>query len=70
MREVTVAATQMACTNNLDENITCAEKFTRGVANAGANIILIKELFEGLYFFKMNCRSIFLRNRETAQASS
>ena len=50
MREVTVAATQMACSSNLEENVATAEKLVRDAARAGANIILIQELFEGLYF--------------------
>ena len=50
MREVTVAATQMACSSNLEENVAKAEKLVRDAAGAGANIILIQELFEGLYF--------------------
>jgi N-carbamoylputrescine amidase len=50
MRNVTVAATQMACTPNPDENIARAEKLVRQAAAAGANIILIQELFETPYF--------------------
>lgn len=50
MRMVTVAATQMSCTNNVEENIKHAESLIRKAAKDGANIILIQELFENLYF--------------------
>jgi N-carbamoylputrescine amidase len=50
MRKVTVAATQMQCSKNIDENIKNAEKLVRNAASQGANIILLQELFETLYF--------------------
>jgi N-carbamoylputrescine amidase len=50
MREVTVAATQMACSWDLDANVACAMQLVREAASAGANIILIQELFETPYF--------------------
>ena len=50
MREVTVAATQMACSNKTDKNVSNAEKLVRQAAAEGAQIILIQELFESQYF--------------------
>lgn len=50
MREVTVAATQMACTDVVSENVDRAEALIREAADRGANIVLIQELFEGHYF--------------------
>ncbi len=50
MREVTVAATQMACSNDTDKNVSNAEKLVRQAATKGAQIILIQELFESQYF--------------------
>jgi N-carbamoylputrescine amidase len=50
MREVTVAATQMACTPDAGQNIANAEKLVRAAAAEGARIILIQELFETPYF--------------------
>ena len=50
MREVTVAATQMACSNDTDKNVSNAEKLVRQAASKGAQIILIQELFESKYF--------------------
>jgi N-carbamoylputrescine amidase len=50
MREVTVAATQMACTWDLDANVARAMELVREAASNGANIVLIQELFETPYF--------------------
>ena len=50
MREVTVAATQMTCSNETDKNVSNAEKLVRQAASEGAQIILIQELFESQYF--------------------
>jgi N-carbamoylputrescine amidase len=50
MRPITVAATQMACNWNVDENIARADKLVREAARQGAQIILIQELFERNYF--------------------
>ncbi len=50
MKEVTVAATQMACSNDTDKNVSNAEKLIRQAASKGAQIILIQELFESQYF--------------------
>lgn len=50
MTLITVAATQMSCSWNLEENLASAEKLVRGAAAAGANIILLPELFERVYF--------------------
>src|SRR5690554_6654704 len=51
-RQVTVAAVQMACSNNLQANINKAEHFVREAAKQGAQIILLQELFETPYFCK------------------
>jgi N-carbamoylputrescine amidase len=50
MREITVAATQMASTSDRDENIARAETLVRRAAEAGAQLILLQELFETPYF--------------------
>lgn len=49
-RQVTVAAVQMQCTNHPQENLKKAEKMVRQAAAAGAQIILLSELFEREYF--------------------
>ncbi|MCI5112174.1 MAG: N-carbamoylputrescine amidase [Marivita sp.] len=50
MRQVTVAATQMACGAGEPENIDRAEALVRQAAAQGAQIILLQELFESRYF--------------------
>ena len=50
MAMVTVAATQMSCSWDLDANLQCAETLVREAASRGAQVILIQELFETPYF--------------------
>ena len=50
MRNVTLAATQMACTWDTPANIERAIGLVREAAAEGAQIILIQELFETPYF--------------------
>ena len=52
--QVTVAATQKSCTRDSIANIQNAKKLTRQAANDGAQIILIQELFESVYFPCLN----------------
>lgn len=52
MREVVVAATQMACSLKRAENLARAEALVRRAAGEGAQIILLPELFETPYFPK------------------
>ena len=54
MREVTVAATQMACSEDTRANINKAKDLIRKCASKGAQIILIQELFESVYFPCLN----------------
>lgn len=48
--QVTVAATQMACSWDTDANVDLAEQLVHQAADAGAQIILLQELFETPYF--------------------
>ena len=50
MSEVTVAATQMACTWDLEANLDKAEALVRDAASRGAQIVQIQELFATPYF--------------------
>lgn len=52
MREVTVAATQMACSWDRDRNVAQAESLVRQAAARGASVVLLQELFENPYFCK------------------
>lgn len=52
MTTLTVAATQMACSWDADENIARGERLVRKAAARGAKLILLQELFETPYFCK------------------
>jgi len=52
MRQVTVAATQMACDWDRDRNVAQAEALVREAAERGAMVVLLQELFESTYFCK------------------
>jgi len=52
MSNVTVAATQMACSWDREANIARAERLIRTAAAQGARVVLIQELFEAPYFCK------------------
>lgn len=59
MRQVKVAALQMACEWDRDRNVACAERLVREAATQGAQIILLPELFETPYFCKDQKASYF-----------
>ena len=61
MREVTVAATQMACTDVVEENVARGEALIRQAAGQGANVVLLQELFEGFYFCQDELPEHYLR---------
>lgn len=50
MSVVKVAAVQMSCSCDVDDNIKKADKFVREAAAKGAKLILLPELFERQYF--------------------
>jgi len=53
-KTVTVAATQMSCSRDSKANINNAKKLITKAASEGAQIILIQELFESVYFCCLN----------------
>ncbi|MEO3430546.1 N-carbamoylputrescine amidase [Pelagibius sp. CAU 1746] len=59
MREVTVAATQMACSWDREANLAGAEALVREAAGQGAQVVLIQELFETPYFCQDQKREYF-----------
>ncbi len=63
MSKVTVAASQMACSWDLDENIQKAEEMVISAAEDGAQIILLQELFQTPYF----CLEIAFRHMAQAR---
>lgn len=50
MRSVTLAATQMACSWDVEANVDRAEALVRRAAGLGAQVVLIQELFATPYF--------------------
>ena len=54
MRKITVATTQMACSWDKQKNIDVATDLVTQAAKAGANIILLQELFETPYFCQVH----------------
>jgi len=58
-RKVTVAATQMACSSNVAQNVDNAEKLVRQAAKKGAQIILLQELFQATYFCQEQRADLF-----------
>ncbi len=50
MTRVTVAATQMACSWDIEANLARAEELVREAAGKGANVVLLQELFATPYF--------------------
>lgn len=54
MRNVTVATTQMTCGWDIQQNIDTATDLVTQAAKAGANIILLQELFETPYFCQVH----------------
>ena len=50
MRKVVVGAVQMKCEKEREKNIAKADTMVRAAAKKGAQIILLPELFENLYF--------------------
>lgn len=67
MRKVKVAATQMSCSANIDENIAKAESFVREAAQKGAQIILLQELFETPYFCQKESPKYYSYAKELAE---
>jgi N-carbamoylputrescine amidase len=59
MREMNVAAIQMACQWDRDANVARAERLVRDAAAGGARLILLPELFETPYFCKDQSATYF-----------
>lgn len=59
MKQIKVAATQMRCSVQKELNIAKAEALVREAASKGAQIILLQELFESLYFCQVEDPGFF-----------
>ena len=57
--DLRLAIVQMSCTDVLEENLAKAESFVRQAAGEGANVILLQELFENLYFPQLEREELF-----------
>jgi len=66
MRELTVAAIQMQMADDVSVNVATAERLVREAAARGARLVLIPELFEGLYFCTDQLAEHFDRARPLA----
>src|SRR3546814_4015143 len=66
MTEVTIAALQLAFSDDIDANIDAVTNLVREAAAEGAKIILPPELFEGHYFCRVEDEGLFSRARPTA----
>lgn len=50
VNEVKIGVVQFACSDDAAENVATATRLVREAAARGANVVLVQELFEGLYF--------------------
>ena len=50
MSQLVVAAIQIACSDDVDENLAKISKLVREAAGRGAKLVVLQELFEGPYF--------------------
>ena len=62
-RHVTLGVVQFACTDDVADNVATAERLVRAAAAEGANVVLVQELFEGLYFCSEQRPDEFARAR-------
>ena len=63
MTEITVAALQLAFTNDIDANIKAVSELVREAAGRGAQVVLPPELFEGEYFCRVEDEGLFANAR-------
>jgi N-carbamoylputrescine amidase len=59
MTEITVAALQLAFSNDIDANIANVTRLVRQAHGKGAQVILPPELFEGEYFCRVEDEGLF-----------
>ena len=64
--QLTLAATQFACSSDAAANLASAERLVREAARRGAQVVLLQELFETPYFCKDHLASHFALARPVA----
>lgn len=67
MTMLTVAALQLAFSDDIDANIAAVSELIREAASKGAKVILPPELFEGHYFCQVEDEGLFARAKPTEQ---
>jgi N-carbamoylputrescine amidase len=70
MTEITVAALQLALSDDIDANIAEVSKLVRDAAKRGAKVVLPPELFESHYFCQVEDEGLFARARPAAEHKS
>ena len=70
MTKLTVAALQLAFTDNATKNILAVADLVREAASKGAEVVLPPELFEGPYFCRTEDESLFASARSVAEHPS
>ena len=70
MTRLTVAALQLAFTDDTVANIRAVAELVREAAGKGAEVVLPPELFEGPYFCRVEDESLFATARPTAEHPS
>jgi len=67
MSQITVAALQLAFSDDMQANIAAVSDLVRDAAGRGAKVILPPELFEGPYFCRVEDEGLFATARPTAE---
>jgi N-carbamoylputrescine amidase len=67
MTEITVAALQLAFSNDIDANIAAVSEMVREAAGKGAQVVLPPELFEGEYFCRIEDEGLFATAKPTGE---
>lgn len=67
MTKLTVAALQLAFSDDIDANIRNVSELVREAADKGAKVVLPPELFEGLYFCRTQDEALFANAKPTAE---
>src|SRR5215210_2103224 len=70
MTKLTVAALQLAFTDDTVANIRAVSELVREAASKGAEVVLPPELFEGRYFCRVEDESLFATARPAAEHPS